>query len=79
MATYNVLDTMAMGKDTAVVLECRGNEFSNGIMIKDENNQEYTVLSVGLVGGRHDKTSYDKTTILIEGSFTSKKITVGAR
>ena len=22
MATYNVLDTMAMGKDTAVVLEC---------------------------------------------------------
>lgn len=50
MATYNVLDTMAMGKDTAVVLECRGNEFSNGIMIKDENNQEYTVLSVGLVG-----------------------------
>ena len=76
MATYNVLDTMAMGKDTAVVVECSGNEFSNGIMIKDEKNQEYKLLSVGLVSGRFDEESYNKTTILIEGSFSSKKIIV---
>ena len=76
MATYNVLDTMAVGKDTAVVVDCNGEEFRNGIIIKDEKNLEYKLLSVGLVGGRIDEASYNKTTILIEGSYSSKKIIV---
>ena len=74
--TYNVLDTMAVGKDTAVVVDCNGEELRNEIIVKDEKNQDYKVLSVGLVAGWHDENSYDKTTILIEGSYSSKKIIV---
>jgi len=76
MASYNVLMTTAIGNNTAVVVDCPGTEFRNGIEIKDENNQTYKLLSVGLIGGRVDVSSFEKTTILVEGIFTSKKIIV---
>lgn len=76
MATYNVLHTTVIGNNTAVVVDCPGVEFRNGIEIKDEKNQTYKLLSVGLVGGRIDPSSHDRTSILIEGAFSSGKIIV---
>lgn len=76
MASYNVLMAKAIGNNTAIVVDCPGKEFRNGIEIKDENNQTFKLLSVGLVGGRVNVSSFEKTTILVEGIFTSKKIIV---
>ena len=62
--------------NTAVVVDCRGEQLRNGIDIKDENGQTYKLLSVGMDGGSIDKSSFDKTSLLIEGSFSSKRIIV---
>jgi len=76
MDTYNVLHTMVIGKNTAVVVDRAGEEFRNGIEIKDENDQTYKLLSIGLVGGRTDESSCNRTSILIEGIFSSEKIII---
>ena len=76
MSTCNVLHTMVIGNNTAVVVDCRGEKLRNGIGIKDENGQTYKLLSVGMDGGSIDKSSFDKTSLLIEGSFSSKRIIV---
>ena len=74
MTICNVLKSMAIGDNTAVVVDGSKELFYNGLGVLDENGKPFEVLSVGM-----DKTialdgMSDKTSLLLNGSFLSKKI-----
>lgn len=69
---YNVLDIFPIGNNTSVTIKGNGNGLKNNVMVTDENEKKYKLLSVAFVSGQSkiNKT----TTILIEGKFNSKLI-----
>lgn len=70
--SYKVLNTMRIGKDTVVTLEggCFG--LRNNMVVMDESEKDYNLISIALQSGL--ETILDKTTVLIEGVFDSKEI-----
>ena len=77
MTICNVLKTMVVGDNTAVVVEGSGSLFRNGVGVLDENGKPYEVLSVGMDSLINmDNMSDDKTSLLLSGLFSSNKMFV---
>ena len=73
MTICNVLSTMTIGENTAIVVDGSGKLFKNGIGILDDNGKPFEVLSVGLECAKAENI-LDKTSLLLKGSFSSKKV-----
>ena len=69
---YNVLDIFPIGNNTSVTIKGNGNGLKNNVMVTDENEKNYKLLSVAFVSGQSEINK--TTTILIEGKFNSKLI-----
>ena len=76
MTIFNVLKTMTIGNNTAVVVEGPGKLFRNGIGILDESGKPYEVLSVGMPNVFNTEDLSDKTSLLVNGDFSSNKMFV---
>lgn len=76
MTICNVLSTMSIGNNTAVVVDNSGELFRIGIGILDDNGKPYEVLSVGMDCVTNTENMLDKTSLLLNGEFASKKIYV---
>ncbi len=76
MTIYNVLKTLTIGNNTAVVVEGPGELLRNGIGILDENGKPYEVLSVGMDNIDNTEDLPEKTSLLLNGSFISNKMYV---
>ena len=74
MTICNVLKSMTIGENTAVVVDGPKDLFYNGLGILDENGTPYEVLSVGMDKPFESDSLSDKTSLLLNGSFLSKKI-----
>lgn len=73
MRICNVLSTLKIGSDTAVVVDGSREFFSNGVGVLDEKGRPYVVLSVGMDSGTN-VVEDDKASLLIEGRFVSKRL-----
>ena len=76
MTICNVLSTMSVGNNTAVVVDGSGELFRNGMGILDENGKPYEVLSVGMDSMVDADDILNKTSLLLNGSFISKRMFV---
>lgn len=78
MTICNVLSILPIEENTAIVVDTPRKIFRNGIGILDENGKPYEVLSVGMerIGDYDCENVLNKTSLLIAGSFSSKKIYV---
>ena len=75
MTICNVLSTMSVGNNTAVV-DGSGELFRNGMGILDENGKPYEVLSVGVDSMVDADDILNKTSLLLNSSFISKRMFV---
>lgn len=76
MTICNVLSILPIEENTAVVVDSPRKIFKNGIGIMDENGKPYEVLSVGMDCGLSADKTTEKTSLLIAGNFSSKKLFV---
>ncbi len=74
MIICNVLKTMNIGDNTAVIVDGPRELFRNGIGILDENGKPFEVLSVGINCVDDLEALLDKTSLLINGNFISEKM-----
>lgn len=75
MTICNVLSTMSVGNNTAVV-DGSGELFRNVMGILDENGKPYEVLSVGVDSMVDADDILNKTSLLLNSSFISKRMFV---
>lgn len=78
MFIYNVLATAKIAKNTAVLIDGKGNDFPIGTGVLDDKGLPHEILSVGLDGSfstNVDDTLH-KTSLLLSGKVNSKKIYV---
>lgn len=73
---YNVLDVFPVGSNTSVTIKGNGNGLKNDIVITDEHEKSYKLLSVALLSGQSEKQINNETMVLIEGDFNSKMIKI---
>lgn len=76
MTVCNVLDTLTIGNDTAIVVDSSRELFRNGTGILDENGKPFEVLSVGLDDIIDMDADSEKASLLLSGKFSSHKIFV---
>ena len=76
MTICNVLSTMKVGNNTAVIVDGSGEMFRNGMCILDDSGRPYEVLSVGMDVIVDTNEILKKTSLLVKGVFTSKGIFV---
>ena len=76
MTICNVLSTMMIGDNTAVIVDGSGELFRNGMGILDETGKPYEVLSVGMDSVMNTDDMLNKTSLLLNGSFSSNKMFV---
>lgn len=76
MIIYNVLSTMNIEDNTAVIVDASGELFRNGMGVLDENGKPYEVLSVGMDCALNTEDVLNKTSLLLKGDFLSKKMFV---
>lgn len=69
---YKVLDVFRIGNNTSVTIEGNGNGLKNNMHIKDSLGITHKLLSVAMISGG----DRDATTLLIEGNFDSKVVSV---
>ena len=76
MTVCNVLSTLPIGEDTAVVVGGSRELFKNGTGILDEKGKPYEVLSVGMDENIETEDVSNRASLLIKGSFASTKLFV---
>lgn len=76
MTIFQVIDTLQVDDNTSVIIEGNGDLLKNGIGVLDENGKPYEVLSVAMVKEGSEPEALQRTMILIEGKFSSKKLFV---
>lgn len=77
MQSFNVINTIQIGNTTSVLVHGRGTPFKNGIIVSDTKGEIYKVIAVGMSGSVLDvNNALDKTSLLVEGSFSSNKMYV---
>lgn len=74
MTICNVLTTLSIDGNTAILVDGPRKLFKNGIGILDESGTPFTVLSVGMDQPIDVGNNTGKTSLLIEGQMSSKKI-----
>lgn len=67
---YKVLDTFPVGLNTSVTIEGNGENFHNGMEIKDLDGNLYQLLTVAMVSSQEK----NKTVLLIKGKFDAENI-----
>lgn len=76
MTICNVIRTMKISKNTAVIVEGPREIFRNGIGILDDKGKPFEVLTVSM-DNIIDPNEYEtKTSLLLSGRFSSKKMYV---
>ena len=76
MTICNVLATMRISENTAVVVDKPRDMFRNGMQVLDGNGNAYEILSVGIELLNDFVAESNKTSLLIEGEFSSDKLYV---
>jgi hypothetical protein len=76
MTVCNILNTLPIGNDTAVVVEGSRDLFQIGTGVLDENGKPYVVLSVGMEEYFNPEDMMNKSSLLLEGNFASKRLFV---
>jgi len=71
---WNVLDLFLVGDNTSITIKGNGNGLKNGMVVFDENNIAYNLLSVATLSGEKPDDIGKRTVILIEGKFKSNII-----
>lgn len=61
----NIVDKIRIGNNMSVSVSGTHDKLKNGAVIRDENNNEFVVLSVAMV--ESDKMLKDETTMLVKG------------
>lgn len=76
MTVFNVLGSLKIGEDTAIIVDGPGEYFKNGTGVLDETGKPYEVLSVGLDAFPLSEDKFNKTSLLLGGTFSSRKLFV---
>ncbi|MBQ9438123.1 MAG: hypothetical protein IJU50_07295 [Lachnospiraceae bacterium] len=76
MTICKVLKMMPIEDNTAVVVDGSEELFRNGIGVLDENGKPFEVLSVGMEKVANSDELVDRTSLLLNGRFSSKKMFV---
>lgn len=76
MKKYNVVNTMNVGNNTAVIIDGSSEMFSKGTVIISDSGTSYQVMSVGMLNGEAVRSKARNTTLVIRGRFQSPKIYV---
>ena len=71
---YEVINTLTVGKNTAVMIAGSGKGLKNNIFVTGASGKKYRIISIGMASGI-DPDEIGKTTdLLIEGKFNEKQI-----
>lgn len=76
MIVCSILNTLPIDDNTAVVVEGSRDLFRSGTGVLDENGKPYVVLSVGMEEHFNMDDMMNKSSLLLEGKFTSKRLFV---
>ena len=76
MTICNVLRTMTIDDNTAIVVEGSRELFRNGMGILDDSGKPHEVETVGMDGIADLENEYNRVSLLIRGSISSNKIYV---
>ena len=76
MTICNVVRTMKISKNTAVIVEGPREIFRNGIGVLDDKGNPFEVLSVSIDNVADPEENETKTSLLLSGRFSSKKMYV---
>lgn len=71
---YKVIDVFPIGDNSSVTIEGKCENLQNNMTIHDENNKEFKLLNIAMVGGQKADDIGKTTILLIEGKFDSKFI-----
>lgn len=74
--TYRVLDVFPLGENTSVTIEGNGEGLKNNTTVISDEGTNHKLLSVGMLSGTSGEEIKKTTTILIEGMFNSKSISI---
>ena len=74
MKKYNVMNTMDVGNNTAVIIDGTGELFSKGAQILSDSGSRYSVVSVGMLNGESFGRRAKNATIIVRGKFSSQAI-----
>lgn len=75
MIVYDVIGNVPLDGNTSVIVKSNGEHLKNGLGILDEQGNPHVILSVAMTTS-NNKTSMDKTTLLVSGMFSSSKLFV---
>lgn len=73
---YSVITTLPIGENTTVLVDGDAKSFKKGIGILDDNGKPFEVLSVGMSCSGDVDELLSKTSLLVKGQFSSKKLFV---
>ncbi len=76
MTICNVLSTISIGKNTAIVVDSSRDLFRNGTGILDEKGRPHEVISVGMDNLIPSPVPSDKVSLLVSGRLSTGKIYV---
>ena len=76
MTICNVIRTMKISKNTAVIVEGPRELFRNGIGVLDEKGKPFEVWSASMDNVTDLEENETKTSLLLSGRFSSKKMYV---
>ena len=76
MTICNVLSTLTIDENTAVVVDSSRELFKNGIGVLDENGKPFEVLSVGMDNILSTDNMSGKVSLLLAGNFSSQRLFV---
>ncbi len=74
MTICNVMSTLPIDENTAVVVDGARELFRNGMGVLDEKGKPFEVLSVGMDNIIGSDTEPAKVSLLIAGRFNSQKM-----
>lgn len=71
MKKYNVVNTMTVGNNTAVIINGTGEMFGKGTIILNDSGSSYEVMSVGKINGESLGKKTRNATLMVKGCFES--------
>lgn len=72
--SYEVLNTLAVGENTAVTISGKGTGLKNDILATGSSGKKYKIISIGMTAGEDPKSIGKTTDLLIEGVFKESTI-----
>lgn len=72
---YKVLNTFAVGRNTSVTIEGKGEELRNDMRVMGSDGKSYNLISVAVLSAVTSNEIGKTTTVLIEGEFRADALT----